>query len=81
MTTTPQEPGEQEDPQTHVDSPPDRVPSSEETVSGDNDPEASAPERAPDPGDTEQDLPGIDPSWRQHAQAPAEGPDDPDLPT
>ena len=80
MTTTPQEPSGQEDPQSRVDEPPERIPDSEETVSGDNDPEAEAPERAPDPGDVAQDQPGVDPTWRQHAQDPAEGRDDPELP-
>jgi len=77
MTTSPQEPLEQEDPQTHVHGEPDRIPSTEETLDaggGNGDEPDLRPDIAPD--ETEQDMPGVDPDWPQE---PAEQ-DDPELP-
>ena len=72
MTTTPQEPAPQEDPQTQVDNPPDHVPSSEDTVADDPGTDADAG-GAREPlddavADREGSQPGVDPDWSQEAR-------------
>ena len=69
MTTTPQEPGEQDDPQTHLHTPPEEVPSSEATVHGDEAPGQGREREQLDDGAAEHESaqPGVDPDWPQQA--------------
>ena len=70
MTTTPQEPGEQDDPQTHVHTPPEQVPSSEDTVHGDEEPGQGREREQLDDEAAEHEgaQPGVDPDWPQQAR-------------
>jgi hypothetical protein len=69
MTTTPQEPSEQEDPQTHLSHAPDRIPSAEETVHGDEAPGQGREREQLDDEAAEHESaqPGVDPDWPQQA--------------
>ena len=68
MTTTPQEPSEQDDPQTHLHREPDHIPSSDETVGDDAGTGTDAdvrPDLAHDATPETQEQPGVDPDWPQ----------------
>ncbi len=70
MTTTPQEPSEQEDPQSHVHRPPDRIPDAEDTLEGGGalPEESSGPQLDQEAAEHESEQqPGVDPDWPQQA--------------